>query len=450
MSLSAKDEFGNPAMGNFSVSVIDENILPLNRNEESSILSNLLLTSEVKGYIEEPNYYFEHADQDTRSNLDILLMTQGFRRFTWKQLLYDKMPPVKFIPEKYLNISGTIRSSSGKPVKNESVFVTEPAGNGPQLTQVTDSAGRFTFKNLLFSDTAHLVFTAKKYTSRIILINNNPGLSVMDEGVPGYTDDVNNIMTAYLKNKLQRSSYESPKSGTLLKTVNIRSKRRNDLYRTQSLAGSGNADQMIHGNDIHGGGLLSDQLNGRLRGITFVRGVPFLTLTLMSSVGEQNGPSPMLVVVDGTEMSADGGGGVGYNINNINFYDVETVEVLKSANASIYGMNGGAGVLVITTKQIRDVDTDDPLLANVLHASIMGFYKAKEFYSPKYEVTVVANKQPDLRATIYWKPEVLTDNDGNNSFTYYNADGVGTYRVLIEGIDNKGKIGRLVYRYRVE
>jgi hypothetical protein len=45
---------------------------------------------------------------------------------------------------------------------------------------------------------------------------------------------------------------------------------------------------------------------------------------------------------------------------------------------------------------------------------------------------------------------VVTHNDGNTSFEYYNADCSGTYRLVIEGIDENGNIGRQVYRYSVK
>jgi uncharacterized protein YfaS (alpha-2-macroglobulin family) len=57
---------------------------------------------------------------------------------------------------------------------------------------------------------------------------------------------------------------------------------------------------------------------------------------------------------------------------------------------------------------------------------------------------------PDLRTTIYWNPNIITGNDGKTTFEFFNADGKGTYRVVIEGIDNNGTPGRRVYRYKVE
>jgi TonB-dependent SusC/RagA subfamily outer membrane receptor len=151
------------------------------------------------------------------------------------------------------------------------------------------------------------------------------------------------------------------------------------------------------------------------------------------------GQGPMLVVVDGVE---------GTDFNTLMASEVETVEVLKYANASIYGMRGGNGVIVITTKRGAGTDWKDIASIGILPINVHGYYKAREFYSPKYESNITSN-HPDLRSTIFWKPELTTDKDGYASFDYFNADGTGNYRVVIEGIDDKGNLGRQVYRYKV-
>ncbi len=154
----------------------------------------------------------------------------------------------------------------------------------------------------------------------------------------------------------------------------------------------------------------------------------------------QGSVAGMMVIVDGVE---DG------DFSGLQASDVETVEVLKYASASIYGMNGGAGVLIITTKKGGGRNIKDIASIGILPIAPMGFYKAREFYSPKYENTAIT-KQRDYRSTIYWKPELVTSKDGAASFDFYNADSKGTYRVVIEGIDDKGNLGRQVYRYKVE
>jgi hypothetical protein len=71
-----KDGDPSAATGSFSVSVINESLTPINKNKESTILNNLLLTSDLKGYIEQPNYYFNKENEQTRSDLDVLMLTQ--------------------------------------------------------------------------------------------------------------------------------------------------------------------------------------------------------------------------------------------------------------------------------------------------------------------------------------------------------------------------------------
>jgi hypothetical protein len=77
-----------------------------------------------------------------------------------------------------------------------------------------------------------------------------------------------------------------------------------------------------------------------------------------------------------------------------------------------------------------------------------GFYEARQFYSPKYSANV--SSIPDMRSTIYWAPILQTDSNGHAEFEYFNADTKGSYRVVIEGMNNDGNIGRQVYRYKVE
>ena len=79
-----------------------------------------------------------------------------------------------------------------------------------------------------------------------------------------------------------------------------------------------------------------------------------------------------------------------------------------------------------------------------------GYYKARTFYSPQYDKAGVNKQLADLRTTIFWKPDVVTGADGKTTFEYFNAGNKGNYRVVVEGIDSEGNVGRYVYRYKVE
>jgi hypothetical protein len=139
------------SIGNFSVAVVDESKVQTNEDKESSILSDLLLTSELRGYVEQPGYYFNNVNADTRNNLDILMLTQGYRRFEWKQLLNEAEAPIAYKPEVGMDIKGTLVSNTGKPVPNEKISLML-ASTMQSMNAVTDANGRFSFPDLAFAD----------------------------------------------------------------------------------------------------------------------------------------------------------------------------------------------------------------------------------------------------------------------------------------------------------
>jgi hypothetical protein len=147
-----------------------------------------------------------------------------------------------------------------------------------------------------------------------------------------------------------------------------------------------------------------------------------------------------------------------FYLSKLNPADIVSVEVFFTDGVShlmsFYQCNG---IISITTKT-RSFNEDQKsadlqaLVAQTGNVTLMpkGFYKARIFYSPKYNTQESAIPQgTDRRSTIYWNPNITTDKDGNATFDYYNADGRGTYRAVIEGIDLDGNIGRSVLRYKV-
>src|SRR5690606_37299633 len=93
LTLDAKSK-GLPIVGDFSVTVTDETKVPVDENSETTILSSLLLTSDLKGYVEKPNYYFNKTDEKKLTDLDRLMLTQGYRRFSYKEILAGRYPKI--------------------------------------------------------------------------------------------------------------------------------------------------------------------------------------------------------------------------------------------------------------------------------------------------------------------------------------------------------------------
>ncbi|NCD71322.1 MG2 domain-containing protein [Mucilaginibacter agri] len=441
IDINRKDQPLESAKGHYSVTVIDESKVP-DVNYRNSIQSYLLLTSEVKGYIEQPDYYFDNSNEKTNAELDALMLTQGYRKFTWQEVLKDTAHAGKLPPEKAIGLSGTITSlKTRQPVANGTVNLVSP-NNGPLFSQQTDANGRFAFTGILFADSTRFLITATdaagNHDVKITMDKTATAFAVAPLNTPGVAST---DMQSYLQNAQQeqmQSSLYKPLNGKVLKEVKV------NALRSSNIVGSGHADQYIDMRKVtEGGGSLYDVLVGRLNGIRFINGIPYLA-------GYNHGP--MQIVIDGvimeTRLDTNQHAMGDAVLKTLVPGDVETVEVLKYSNASIYGQIGGNGVLIVTTRQGTGSAAATETDPGILVFKAPGLSVAREFYSPRYDVAATTT-HPDLRSTIYWQPEITTDAKGNASFNYYNADGTGTYRVIVEGIDEAGHIGRAVYRYAV-
>jgi hypothetical protein len=451
-TINATNGSDSTVAGHFSVSVIDESKVPVDENKENTILTWLLLSSDLRGYVEQPNYYFTNINSDSQSNLDILMLTQGYRRFVWKQLLTDGYEQPSAKSESGLEIRGLVTNLQGKPVRNAKVNLLNVEG-GPMLTRTIDTSGRFEFANLSFADSTRFILRAasekERNKTRIKYLTDTPAPVINYQLTQPGVDSLMGIALQYHKMQQEQENEYTGINDKALKEVKIKATRKRDPLEPVRIAGT--ADQLIMGNDLICHGKLADCLEGKLLGVFFRTSflgtgprLPYLTtpITLGIVNGNITGNPPMTIMVDGIKIDSDEG------LDDIDIEDVEKVEVFKDGSTSIFGPNGGAGVLYITTYKGTGSVTGGMALG-ILPINAHGFYVAREFYSPKYE-NGATNARPDLRSTIFWRPELVTDKQGNASFNYYNADGHGTYRVVIEGIDEKGNIGRQVYRYKVE
>ena len=443
INLNAQNSDAKPVIGGFSVSITDETKIPVDENAGNSILANFLLTSDLRGYIERPNYYFNDPTDQTRADLDLLMLTQGYHRFEWKQIMNDKFPVITYQPEKTLAISGHITTLGGKPIAHGKVTMLSTQRGFAFLDTVTDDQGRFEFKNMAFADSLKFVIQARTGKDRknvqIDLDNVTQQGVTQHKTAPDIQVSVYDGVSAYLKSTRtlynEEIKYGLAKRTIVLKEVVIKDTRATVKHST-NLNGPGNADQVLTSDQIGLGFNDLTSLEGRLIGVSFRNGIPY------STRGGQ-----MAVYLDGMKLQSS-------ELNMIVMADVASIEVLRSgAYTGIYGGSGGpGGELIITSKDGSEIYKDNLKrpVPGIITYSPIGYYKSRLFYSPQYDDPKTNIPVADLRTTIYWNPNIITDKDGNALFEFFNAGGKATYRVVIEGMDADGDLGRQVYRYKVE
>jgi TonB-dependent SusC/RagA subfamily outer membrane receptor len=448
LSLEAKEGKGLPVHGSFSMTVINESKVPFDEDNEVSILSNLLLTSDLKGYIEQPNYYFNNTDQIKSGQLDLLMLTQGWRRFTWKNILSNTFPAITFAPERTIQVSGTVTSKNGKPVAGGKVTLLSASGDVFLRDTLTNQEGRFAFKDLFFNDSTKFVIQARNQKDRknvqIELDQIPPQLVTKNKNMADIETNVNQSLIAYLINsrkqyqELQR--YGLVSSSILLAEVKIVEKKPL-VKNSANLNGPGQADNILTAKDLEYATDLPSFLQGRVAGIVIRNGIAYSMRSMNSSF---SGPVPMQLIIDGMYVSPD-------FLGSINPRDVESIEILKSAsNSAIYGLRGGGGVLLINTKRGERNMSYTSYAPGIVSFKPRGLYISREFYSPNYDDPLINSKIADLRTTIFWQPNIITDSSGKAMVEYFNSDGTGDYTVIVEGITLQGEIGRSIYHYKVQ
>ncbi|HEX3007289.1 MAG TPA: hypothetical protein VHO90_06700, partial [Bacteroidales bacterium] len=160
MEIVVIDKFGNPVEGDISLSVTEKGETS---NYATNIMNTLFFASDIKGQIHNPGYYFDKSNADVEQHRDLLLMTQGWRRFVWADILANRLPEIKFSPSEGVAVGGLItRDFFGIPIYNSKVRLTVLSSYNDEYETLTDRSGRFNFPDLDYEDTITVKIEAFK------------------------------------------------------------------------------------------------------------------------------------------------------------------------------------------------------------------------------------------------------------------------------------------------
>ena len=441
---------------NLSLSVTDLYVNPSSSNA-SSIKSYLLLESDLKGAIEDPGYYFEKKDAERRHVLDLLLLTQGWRRFVWQDLLKNKAPQLDHSVENSLTISGLVTKKGKKeqPVVADVYFSTLSSDLiANEFTTKED--GRFSFSELQFRDTTTIliqanIFSEKKKKKKSQDIGFGPGgkrnVSIfLDESkspiidkeltIPTslgihkradeeiYAIDFNRMQTLADENIWEIDFDAVVVTGRKAEVID-EWHRDKTLYSQPDHRVNLDSFPSIYHNNIF------DFLRGKVPGVEII-GSGINKTARIRGINSINLESTATILLDGVQVESA-------LANSIDPSRIAFVDVLKSlSKTSVYGAAGSGGIIALFTRppgvQSNRPVTHDGIL-NIQHA---GYYQAKSFYNPMYDTATIREK--DYRVTLLWEPLVELNKKNTATIEFYTADRASSYEVKLEGLSNKGKI----------
>ncbi|WP_228384135.1 carboxypeptidase regulatory-like domain-containing protein [Sphingobacteruim zhuxiongii] len=435
-------------IGNYSVSVIDESKVPFNEDNERTIVSSMLLTSDLKGYVEKPNYYFNEKNTNRQDAIDALMMTQGYRRFDYKDLVQGKLPALRFMPELGITLSGTLRLNTGRPQPNGGLFLSIP-GAAIKKDTYTDKNGAFKFENLVFQDSLKATINARGNDNfRSLVINMDQTFyPEVDQNSPYFSSGIQNIdqsMSAYLDN-----SKKEFRTSILIDEVVVTAtqEKKQSSKDFSALSGLSMPDHRIEGSRLQGCNVLTMCLNTLLTGVTYDVNTLKYYVTRNYNSGSR---VPVQFFLNGMPIDEP-------SLNSITVSEIEGIEIfLRDDLGTVRNIYQNDGVVSIITKKEKkqprmtaaQIEAMLPK-SNVIDLHPLGYVKQRVFYTPKY-TTPDSKNINDYRTTVYWNPEIQVSKNGEIDLEFYNSDGTGKYKVVVEGNDVQGNVGRKVFYYNVK
>ena len=425
LQIAAKDNEGNPVEGTFSVSITDRKSIQPDSLADN-ILSNLLLTSDLKGYVEDPAYYFLNQDARTLRSIDYLMMTHGWRRHKMENVL--RTPSLNFTNyiEKGQTISGRIMGFFGANVKKGPICVLAPKYNIIATTE-TDEKGQF-IVNTSFRDSTTFLVQArtKKGFAGVDILMDPPQYPVATHKAP-YFNGATTFMEDYLMNTRDQYYMEGGMRVYNLKEITVTAKR--ERPSSKSIYTGGINTYTVEEDRLQGYGQTAFDAASRL---------PSVTITNGSEIHIRNNSEPAIIVIDDIvyEDASD-------ILKDIQVSDMSSISLLRGADAVILGPRASGGAVVITLKDPRNLPARPA--QGIITYTPLGYSESVEFYHPTYDTPEKKNAQrSDFRSTVYWNPELRLDAEGKATIEYYTPDSTAPEDIIIEGVDKNGKVCRIL------
>ena len=425
LQIAAKDNEGNPVEGTFSVSITDRKSIQPDSLADN-ILSNLLLTSDLKGYVEDPAFYFLNQDARTLRSIDYLMMTHGWRRHKMENVL--RTPSLNFTNyiEKGQTISGRIMGFFGANVKKGPICVLAPKYNIIATTE-TDEKGQF-IVNTSFRDSTTFLVQArtKKGFAGVDILMDPPQYPVATHKAP-YFNGAATFMEDYLMNTRDQYYMEGGMRVYNLKEVTVTAKR--ERPSSKSIYTGGINTYTVEEDRLQGYGQTAFDAASRL---------PSVTITNGSEIHIRNNSEPAIIVIDDIvyEDASD-------ILKDIQVSDMSSISLLRGADAVILGPRASGGAVVITLKDPRNLPARPA--QGIITYTPLGYSESVEFYHPTYDTPEKKNAQrSDFRSTVYWNPELRLDAEGKATIEYYTPDSTAPEDIIIEGVDKNGKVCRFL------
>ena len=441
MEIGFEEAYAEFLEGSFSLTVTDDQKV-VQDSVEDNILSNLLLTSDIRGHIDNPGYYFNDTSALVDRHLDLVMLTHGWTRFNPADVARGEYPEQRYEVEQGQVISGRVQNFWGSKSKGAEILV---VSNRKHFRSVrADGTGHFVVDSIAFPEGTEFFVQASnrkgKGGVRVKLDDDNllpPRYRLPNTLSEKAEED------AFLKRFSQDYYYEDGVRVYVLDEVKVEATKKKKAYSFYDNLARNTLDSAAIAEYPHDDW---SQLIQRMPGMALERGDD--GEEYFTRYGKR-----LYTLVNDIEQEM-------YIIKTIPIAAVRQISYLDPSAAMIFFGTGGGGsadeesgvpvdsrsyaangALIITIDPAYRIPR--PSRRSTSAFVPLGYQEPEAFYVPKYDVdSVRRDNRYDVRTTIYWEPVINLAPGERRKVSFYTADVYGTYSVILEGITKNGIVCR--------
>ena len=453
VDLHLQDAGGRPLRGDFSISVTDCGYVNPDYDPwRDNIMSNLLLTSDLRGYIHNPAWYFSNAPGASAA-LDLVMLTHGWSRFRTDSLVFDPERVFEFPMEEKEYVSGQV-THLPRNLKNPMISIVDTVSNTFGSARLDDD-NRFFVGGLNFPDQAllNLRLTGKRSIS--------PEFTFDPEVFPeaSHREPFRVDFASYVQNQAERELFVGRDGMRTVMLDNIvvidKRKSKSPFFKGISTERYRDAEYLADNYDLH-------EYNDALQLINQVIESEWsMRLSRLDETSEEAdswnqsedaSPSNAFITNNASTMSWGKWGtfviddehydnpfsAIGV-LRRIRSKDVARIEIIDQLQNVIEPFSGKV-VLNVLLKEGAVIQSGS-LDGRFATFRRFGYTPAVDFYNTVYATPEQRFEPlfPDLRKTLRWIPSLQTGADGNTRFDFYNSDHTGPRRITVSGLTFDGR-----------
>jgi hypothetical protein len=398
----------------------------------ADISSYLVLANDLKGYIEDAGYYFRDSSAVARQAADNLMLTQGWRRFRWPEVLAGQAPTTPFAPELngYL-LQGRVRQAGGAPAAGVPAYLSLPGRSFWFGTSVSQADGLVQFELPRTYGLRKLVLqpnTVRDSTYQVELLS--PYTAGGGWAAPGLPPLASRLAPALTERHVQLQAQRVfPTTPRYLPMPD------------DTVAFYGRADERYRLDDYTRFPSLEEVMREYVPGVLVRKrkdGFHFMVVDRPHHLNLQENP---LTLLDGLPI---------FDLNQLMAFDplkIKTLDVM----ASRYFLGPQVYDGLVSYRTYKGNLGGYPLSAHALLEEYETLQVLREFYAPRYDTEAQQRSRlPDLRNLLYWNPTVNLAANKPQTLDFFTSDQAGRYLVVTQGLTPDGQLGSTSFSFEVK